>query len=540
MRKKIVAKTNRDDRSQQKPSKPKKTKAIAGEIQKLLQTQEIEVKVSSKDSDLYILLESPRIPVQKIWVSYLKYTLPCLKLPSSLHTVTVYGRQLDRKHAAWVEAFEIARPKATQPPNLEIKTTVSLLFSLLGCMSFLLGTTWDSIAKTGSAAVFLSAKQENILPAPYIPKPKPKNQNKLSIASLSPNKKTEPIFIEPFPTANLVERFGEISDTIEASIPPASISIKAVGDIVPGTNFPRYRLPAKPDLLFEAVRPYLQGADLLFGNLECPLTVHPYSAKDISRPLVFAFRAPPAYARFFKQLGFDVMNIANNHSSDFGSIGVKDTIAHLEKAGLKAIGQKDEILYLTVKNVPIAWIGFSTYDYHNSVHNLEKAQRLIAEAKQKADIVVVSMQAGAEGVGAKHVRNRTEMFYGENRGNVVRFARFAIDAGADLVLGHGPHITRAMELYKGKLIAYSLGNFVGYRSLSTAGELGYSLILEVKLNLEGNFIGGQIIPVRLDDKGIPRIDGQYRVVDFIRNLTQSDFPQTPIIIDGQGEIAIKP
>ena len=150
------------------------------------------------------------------------------------------------------------------------------------------------------------------------------------------------------------------------------------------------------------------------------------------------------------------------------------------------------------------------------------------------------MQAGAEGVGAKHVRNRTEMFYGENRGNVVRFARFAIDAGADLILGHGPHIPRALELYKGKLIAYSLGNFVGYRSLSSAGELAYSLILEVELNLEGDFVSGQIIPVRLDNNVIPRIDyAQYSAVDFIRNLTKSDFPQTPIMIDDQGAIAIK-
>ncbi|NER37605.1 MAG: CapA family protein [Oscillatoria sp. SIO1A7] len=558
---KIVDKLNRDDRSKQR--KQKNVKAIAELLRTVLQTQDIAVKVGSKDSAIYVVLESASIPPRKKWVSYLKYTLPRLRLESSLQTVKVYGRQLGRKRAAWVEAFELARPKASDIQRSKVKQTVNFLFCLVGCSSFLIGASWNWIGDRewhSNAAIF-SSNPETMSLEPETTKTKANNETpsasetneaknqsnnqakgrfNLLFESLSPDSKIEPILLQPFPSANLVAIFENISDTIEASLPPASIAIKAVGDIVPGTNFPSNKLPAKPDLLFESVEPYLQGADLLFGNLECPLTLHPYSAKDISRPLVFAFRAPPSYAQVFKKIGFDVMNIANNHSSDFGSVGLKDTIAHLEKAGLKTIGQKNEIIYLTVKNVPVAWIGFSTYHYHNSVHDLENAQRLIAEAKQKAEIVVVSMQAGAEGVAAKHVRNRTEMFYGENRGNVVRFARFAIDAGADLILGHGPHITRALELYKGKLIAYSLGNFIGYRSLSTAGQLSYSLILEVELDLEGNFVSGQIIPVRLDRKGIPRIDTQYGSVDFIGNLTKSDFPQTPLIIDSQGEIAIKP
>jgi len=111
-----------------------------------------------------------------------------------------------------------------------------------------------------------------------------------------------------------------------------------------------------------------------------------------------------------------------------------------------------------------------------------------------------------------------------------------IDAGADLILGHGPHVTRALELYKGKLIAYSLGNFMGYRTLSTAGELGQSLILDVKMNPKGDFVSGKIIPVELDGRGIPSVDEDFRSVGLIRSLTKSDFPNTGLKIDDKGLI----
>jgi poly-gamma-glutamate capsule biosynthesis protein CapA/YwtB (metallophosphatase superfamily) len=113
-----------------------------------------------------------------------------------------------------------------------------------------------------------------------------------------------------------------------------------------------------------------------------------------------------------------------------------------------------------------------------------------------------------------------------------------IDAGADLILGHGPHVPRALELYKGKLIAYSLGNFMGYRTLSTVGELGYSLILEAKVNPQGDFIEGKIIPVQLNSQGIPALDQRSKSVNLIRNLIQEDFPKTPLKIDKEGKILI--
>ncbi|QLE39148.1 CapA family protein [Nostoc sp. C052] len=321
---------------------------------------------------------------------------------------------------------------------------------------------------------------------------------------------------------------------------PNTITIKAVGDIIPGTNFPNYRLPRFRDqLLPKSVRTHLQGSDILFGNFESSLTNYPYSAKDISRGQVFAFRSPPAYAQLFAKAGFNVFNMANNHAMDFGLVGFKDTKKNLEAAGIATLGHKNQILYLEAKNIPVAMIGFSPYEIYNSIQNLGVAQALVAEAKNKAKIVVVSMHAGAEGTGALHVKNQTEFFYGENRGNSIEFARNMIDAGADLVLGHGPHVPRAMEIYKGKMIAYSLGNFLGYRTLSTNAQTGDSMILEVKLNSGGDLVSSKIIPVRMDRQGIPHIDRSFETVKLMRYLNHQAFPKNPVKINQKGEVVVQ-
>ena len=315
------------------------------------------------------------------------------------------------------------------------------------------------------------------------------------------------------------------------------ITIKAVGDIIPGTNFPGDRLPLdKGEFLFSDVKPFLGGADLLFGNFESTLTDSPNSAKDISQGMTFAFRTPPAYALLLKDAGFQVLSVANNHALDFGDRGFLDTIANLQQVGIQAIGQKGQITYTQVKGVTIAWIGFSYLPDHNSMLDLDTATKLVVAAKQQAEIVIISVHAGAEGTDAAHTLNRSEKFLGENRGDEVLFAHTMIDQGADLILGHGSHVTRSLELYKGKLIAYSLGNFMGYRTLSAEGILGASLILQVQLNQQGKFVSGRIIPIALDRSGVPHLDDYFQSVILIRNLIESDFPVTPLLIDDMGYI----
>jgi poly-gamma-glutamate synthesis protein (capsule biosynthesis protein) len=323
-----------------------------------------------------------------------------------------------------------------------------------------------------------------------------------------------------------------------AAVPlQSALTIKAVGDMILGTNFPNNRLPDQDGVwLFDSVKPFFDGADILFGNFESTLTDYPNTAKDISQGQTFAFRTPPFYANLLQQVGFDVLSVANNHSLDFGDQGFADTIAHIQQTGMQAVGQQHEIVYTTVKGVKVAFIGFSYFPEHNSLLDLDAARALVEVAKQQANIVVISVHAGAEGTDALHTRNETEYFFGENRGNLVEFSRAMVDQGADLILGHGPHVPRAMELYKSRLIAYSLGNFVGYRTLSTDGVLSYSLILDAQLSDQGEFVTGRIIPVRLNDQGVPLIDDTFKSVSFVRNLIESDFPVTPLLIDESGQI----
>lgn len=342
------------------------------------------------------------------------------------------------------------------------------------------------------------------------------------------------------PTREILATDLETAINIATQPPPPptpTIVIKAVGDIIPGTNYPYYRLPQNANVLFQKIVPYLQKEnDILFGNYESTLTDHPYSAKDISRSNTFAFRSPPAYAQVMRQAGFDVMSVANNHSFDFGQTGFEDTMTHLNNAGVKTVGKKGEIVYMDVNGVPVAFIAFSYFPDHNLMHDLKAADSLIKQAEQQADMVVISVHAGAEGTMAVNTYNKTEYFLGENRGNLVQFAHGVIDSGADLVLGHGPHVPRAIELYKGRLIAYSLGNFLGYDTLPVDGALGKSMILQVGLNPDGSFFDGSVIPVLLDRDGLPYLDNSFKTVGLLRTLVEKNFPNTPLTIDGDGRI----
>ncbi|WP_206602963.1 CapA family protein [Leptolyngbya ohadii] len=337
-------------------------------------------------------------------------------------------------------------------------------------------------------------------------------------------------------------------------LPPASktatdpnaklINISAVGDLIPGSNASGSPLPSEPgealaqeaQVLFGRIKPFLGEADITFGNFESTLTNHPYSTKAGLGGAMVAFRTPPVYAQMLKEMGFDVLSIANNHSYDFGDEGLAETIATIEQNGMKAVGEKEKIVYTKVKGVTIAWIGYTYFPEHNDMNNLEAAAKLMQEANQNADLVVISVHAGAEGSDQIYTRDRTEYLGGENRGNMVQFSRFMIDQGADLILGHGPHVPRALELYKDRLIAYSLGNFMGYGTLSTYGALGDSMVLQVQMDSQGQFVAGRVLPVALDRYGIPYLDDYFQSVILVRNLIKSDFPNTPITLDDMGYI----
>jgi poly-gamma-glutamate capsule biosynthesis protein CapA/YwtB (metallophosphatase superfamily) len=186
----------------------------------------------------------------------------------------------------------------------------------------------------------------------------------------------------------------------------------------------------------------------------------------------------------------------------------------------------------------VAVVGFSSYPWSNSLTDIASARRVVRAAVGRADLVVVQVHMGAEGSGRTRVRPGTEMFLGENRGDPVRFSHAVIDAGADLVVGHGPHVLRALEFHRGRLIAYSLGNFAGGSgTLSNDGRLGWGGVLKVSLLPDGSFRGGQFVSTYLNGAGKPVVDGRMRGLGLVRDLCGSDFPTTGARLDAKGVIA---
>ncbi|MFA6148754.1 MAG: CapA family protein [bacterium] len=310
--------------------------------------------------------------------------------------------------------------------------------------------------------------------------------------------------------------------------PLPAIRVAAVGDVMMGTTFPEPILPPEDGAtLFRAVAPLLAGHDVVFGNLEGPLTDVERSPKCPKprrggRPC-FAFRTPPRYAALLAEAGFTAVNVANNHSLDFGMEGLDNTLAFLDAAGIEAVGG-ERVAVFTVSGKSVAVAGFSYSLRTRYVHPLldaEAAREIVADLKGRYDLVVVSFHGGAEGARATRVADAEEEFMGENRGNVVRFARAAVDAGADLVLGHGPHVPRAIEVYRGKLIAYSLGNFAVYSMFNIKGASGLGYALQAELDPEtGDVLRFRTPSVTLGPLGIPRPDPAGKAEALLRRLSE--------------------
>jgi Bacterial capsule synthesis protein PGA_cap len=301
--------------------------------------------------------------------------------------------------------------------------------------------------------------------------------------------------------------------------PHGTITIAAVGDTMLGMT---PTLPASPGTYLGAMRSALRG-DVVFGNLEGTLTDATASkCGGASSSSCFAFHAPPEFARALRQSGFTVVSNANNHSYDFGQAGEDDTVHALHRAGIAQTGLPGEITLVRAKGFRVAFLGFAPYPNTASLTDLRTARRLIHRAGEKADLVVCAMHAGAEGTSALHVTGAAETYLGEDRGNPAAFAHMAVDAGADLVLGSGPHVLRAMELYHGRLIAYSLGNFAGYHNFTVEGVLGESVVLHVTLAANGEFSSGRLVSVRLVGAGQPVPDPSGAAAALVAQLSRSD------------------
>jgi len=319
------------------------------------------------------------------------------------------------------------------------------------------------------------------------------------------------------------------------------IVVIAVGDVMLGTTFPDddgSMLPPDDgaDLLSQ-VTPILKRGDVVFGNLEGPMLEGGTSLKCHGKTTnCYAFRVPTRYGKYLQAAGFTAMGLANNHAMDFGQEGRTSSRTVLDSLGIAHTGEIGDIAHLTVKGEKIEIIAFATYPGAYNLLDLDGALQTIRQARAESDIVIVSFHGGAEGATHQHVLEGDEKFLGEDRGDLRRFAHAAIDAGAQLVIGSGPHVVRGMEIYQGKMIAYSLGNFATYGPFNLSGENGISLILEAHLAPDGSFLGGQVYPIRQEKPGGPKVDPSMSILPVLRSLSQEDFGQNSVVEGPHGEL----
>jgi len=313
----------------------------------------------------------------------------------------------------------------------------------------------------------------------------------------------------------------------------ATVSITVVGDVVMGTTG---ALPKDGGrTFFDAVDQNLRSG-LSLGNLEGTLSTGSGSKCGAGSTNCFAFQMPPSYAVWLRRAGFRIMNLANNHAFDYGERGLRQTEATLTAHGIAFTGPPGRITVLTRHGVRVAFLGFSSYPWANDLTDIPAARRLVAKAAGQADLVVVMLHGGAEGADRTHVPHGTEYFLGENRGNLRAFSHAVIDAGADLVVGSGPHVLRGMEWYHDRLVAYSLGNFAGYKVLSTSGVLGISAILHATLHADGSWAKGRLDASELVDGGFPALDPDRHAYGLVRELSRADFGRRAMSISRSGAL----
>ncbi|MBL3657338.1 CapA family protein [Fulvivirga sp. 2943] len=335
----------------------------------------------------------------------------------------------------------------------------------------------------------------------------------------------------------------EVQDSVELKahrLLKDTVSIIGVGDIMMGTNFPEtwYLPPNEGKDLLKEVNPILKNADVTFGNLEGVILNEGGNPKYCKDPKVcYIFRSPEYLAQNLVTAGFDVMSTANNHAGDFGEPGRKNTMRILDSLNIHHAGQTVRP-YSTfmIEGMKYGFAAFSPNTGTMSINDIAAAQKIVAHLDSISDIVIVSFHGGAEGSKYQHVTRKNEYFYGENRGNVYLFAHEMINAGADVIFGHGPHVTRAVEVYNERFIIYSLGNFCTYARFNLRGDNGLAPIVKVFTDSEGKFLKAQVTPIIQKAPGGPSIDEQNRVIFKLQELTAEDFPESQIKIDDSGLI----
>lgn len=322
------------------------------------------------------------------------------------------------------------------------------------------------------------------------------------------------------------------------------VVITGVGDIMLGSAFPSPKLLPphdNPFLLLESVADSLNDSDITFGNLEGSFLNKGEPAKKCKdTTLCYLFRMPERYVSTLKTTGFDILSLANNHFGDFGFPSRKRTKELLDSVGIKYAGliehpwsifEKDSLKY--------GFCAFAPNAGTMNINDIDSAASIVRMLNDSCDIVIVSFHGGAEGKDFQNVPRAPEIFHGENRGDVYKFAHTMIDNGADIIFGQGPHVTRAIEVYKQRFICYSLGNFCTYGRFNLAGPNSLAPIVRLNVDVTGRFMSGKIIPCYQPWPGGVRYDMSGQVIRKIRYLTETDFPETEISISDSGRITYR-
>lgn len=240
----------------------------------------------------------------------------------------------------------------------------------------------------------------------------------------------------------------EETTTPEPTAEPVSITVSMVGDCTLGTdvNFDQstsfdafYQMKNDPGYFFQKVKDIFTADDLTVANMEGTLTT-----SNDRQQKTFAFKGDPSYTEILTQGGVEATNLANNHSHDYGDQSYEDTIQYLEAAGITTFGY-DRTAVMDVKGIKVGLIGI--YELKDGLGRQQQVIDTIQAVKdQGAQVIIVSFHWGTEKSNIPDDIQKT-------------LAHLAIDQGADLVVGHHPHVLQGIEKYQGKNIVYSLGNF---------------------------------------------------------------------------------
>lgn len=295
-------------------------------------------------------------------------------------------------------------------------------------------------------------------------------------------------------------------------LPPFSVGW--VGDMV----------PASDDIFnqgaFSGVQHLTTVPSLMIGNLEGTFAQEGRASKcEYLTDSCHAFRGGDSFAYALKDAGFDFINLVNNHSYDYGDEGLSDTEAILNQVGIPYVSQTHPRATIFVGGKRVGILGVSSTPPFSTITDYDYISKEISDLKKENDIVILIFHGGAEGSDKTLVSGKDEYLGTENRGNVELVAHTAIDAGADMVLGSGPHVLRKTSYYKNKPIVYSAGNFVGgNQRLLTKGILGVSGIFT--LTERGNSFNTTLTSVLLSKEGSPSVDPLEQAKILVESLAK--------------------